>query len=63
MNNIYNIKWTALSNSSKKGLLIIMKRAMTPIEFSSAYIVTMNLESFVAVSIKDTILLLNPNYF
>ncbi|KAG5336422.1 OR94B protein, partial [Acromyrmex charruanus] len=53
MNNIYNIQWPSLSNSSKKGLLIVMRRAMNPIEFSSAYIITMNLESFVAVSIKD----------
>ncbi|XP_011882845.1 PREDICTED: odorant receptor 46a, isoform A-like isoform X3 [Vollenhovia emeryi] len=48
-NKIYNIKWPALSNSCKKGLIIIMKRATIPIEFSSAYIVTMNLESFVAL--------------
>jgi len=53
MNNIYNIQWPSLSNNNKKGLLIIMRRAMNPIEFSSAYIITMNLESFVAVSIKD----------
>ncbi|XP_018374382.1 PREDICTED: odorant receptor 46a-like [Trachymyrmex cornetzi] len=48
LNNIYNIQWPSLSNSSKKGLLIVMRRAMNPIEFSSAYIITMNLESFVA---------------
>ncbi|XP_012057565.1 PREDICTED: odorant receptor 46a, isoform B-like [Atta cephalotes] len=49
MNNIYNIQWPSLSNNNKKGLLIIMRRAMNPIEFSSAYIITMNLESFVAL--------------
>ncbi|XP_018374987.1 PREDICTED: odorant receptor 4-like [Trachymyrmex cornetzi] len=49
LNNIYNIQWPSLSNSSKKGLLIVMRRAMNPIEFSSAYIITMNLESFVAL--------------
>ncbi|XP_018337236.1 PREDICTED: odorant receptor 46a-like [Trachymyrmex septentrionalis] len=49
MKNIYNIQWPSLSNSSKKGLLIVMRRAMNPIEFSSAYIITMNLESFVAL--------------
>ncbi|XP_028047908.1 odorant receptor 46a isoform X2 [Monomorium pharaonis] len=50
MNNIYyDIEWSVLSNSNKKGLLIIMKRAMIPIEFSSAYIITMNLDSFVAL--------------
>jgi len=45
--------WPKLSNNNKKGLLIIMKRATVPIEFSSAYIITMNLESFVAVSINE----------
>ncbi|XP_071631606.1 uncharacterized protein [Temnothorax longispinosus] len=47
--NVFNVKWSGLSNSSKKGLLIIMKRATIPIEFSSAHIITMNLESFVAL--------------
>lgn len=51
-NSIYNMEWLALSDNCKKGLLIIMRRAMIPIEFSSAYIVTMNLDSFVAVSIQ-----------
>ncbi|KYN42753.1 Odorant receptor 2a [Trachymyrmex septentrionalis] len=49
INNIYDIEWLALSNSNKKDLLLIMKRAMTPIEFTSGYIITMNLESFVAL--------------
>ncbi|EZA58600.1 hypothetical protein X777_14766, partial [Ooceraea biroi] len=49
MNNIYNMEWTTLNSSSKKALLFIMKRAMVPIEFHSSYIITMNLDSFVAV--------------
>ncbi|XP_018374371.1 PREDICTED: odorant receptor 46a-like [Trachymyrmex cornetzi] len=49
INSIYDIEWLALSNSNKKDLLLIMKRAMTPIEFTSGYIITMNLESFVAL--------------
>jgi len=53
VNSIYGIEWPALSNNNKKNLLLIMKRAMTPIEFTSAYIITMNLESFVAVSIRQ----------
>ncbi|XP_011050239.1 PREDICTED: odorant receptor 46a, isoform A-like isoform X1 [Acromyrmex echinatior] len=48
-NSVYNINWLELSSSSKKSLLIIMKRSTFPIEFSSAYIITMNLESFVAL--------------
>ncbi|KAL0116248.1 hypothetical protein PUN28_011230 [Cardiocondyla obscurior] len=49
INSIYNTEWPELNNSSKRDLLLIMKRAMTPIEFTSAYIITMNLESFVAL--------------
>jgi len=46
-----------MDNSVKKSLLIIMKRAMIPIEISTVYILTMNLDSFVAVSIKTFILM------
>lgn len=49
-NSIYNVEWLTLSISSKRSFLIIMKRTMFPIEFSSAYIITMNLDSFVVVS-------------
>ncbi|XP_012230984.1 odorant receptor 46a-like [Linepithema humile] len=48
-NNIYNMEWSMLNKSNKKGLLLIMKRATIPIEFNSMYIITMNLESFVAL--------------
>ncbi|XP_011704295.1 PREDICTED: odorant receptor 46a, isoform A-like [Wasmannia auropunctata] len=48
-NSVYKMDWLELSDTSKKGLLIIMKRSTAPIEFSSAYVVTMNLESFVAL--------------
>ncbi|XP_032691023.1 odorant receptor 46a-like [Odontomachus brunneus] len=48
-NNIYEMNWPVLNNNNKRSLLILMKRAMIPIEFSSAYIITMNLDSFVAV--------------
>lgn len=53
MNKIYEMNWPVLNNSNKRSLLIIMKRVMIPIEFSSAYIITMNLDSFVAVSIDN----------
>ncbi|XP_012528080.1 odorant receptor 94a [Monomorium pharaonis] len=49
MNNIFDIEWSALSSSNKKHLLLIMKRTMIPVEFTSAHIVSMNLESFVAL--------------
>ncbi|XP_018403370.1 PREDICTED: uncharacterized protein LOC108780233 [Cyphomyrmex costatus] len=53
INSIYNIEWLDLSNSNKKDILLVMRRAMTPIEFTSGYIITMNLESFVAVMNVD----------
>lgn len=45
------MNWLTLNKDVKESLLIIMKRSLIPIEFSSAYILTMNLESFVSVSI------------
>ncbi|XP_014486424.1 PREDICTED: odorant receptor 46a, isoform A-like [Dinoponera quadriceps] len=47
--NVYKIKWLALDNRIKKGLLLIMKRSASPIEFTSAVVITMNLDSFVSV--------------
>lgn len=52
MNRIYEMEWPAFSNDNKKALLLIMKRTMIPIKLNSAYIITMNLESFVAVGIS-----------
>ncbi|XP_024894160.1 odorant receptor 49b-like isoform X1 [Temnothorax curvispinosus] len=49
VDNIFEIEWIALDNKTKKSLLIIMNRAMRPIEFISAHILNMNLDSFVAV--------------
>ncbi|XP_029665551.1 putative odorant receptor 92a [Formica exsecta] len=49
-NNIYNkVEWPALSSSCKKDLILIMKRSTIPIEFSSMYILSLNLDSFVAL--------------
>ncbi|XP_014486423.1 PREDICTED: odorant receptor Or2-like [Dinoponera quadriceps] len=52
--NIYNMEWTMLNDSVKKGLLLIMNRSTIPIEFTGTHM-PMNLESFVAV--RTTILL------
>lgn len=41
-----------LDQNVKKALLLIMRRSAMPIEFTSAYIISMNLDSFVGVSIK-----------
>lgn len=52
--NIYNTEWTILNNNVKKGLLMVMNRATIPIEFTSANIMSMNLESFVMVRIRKS---------
>jgi len=51
------MEWPIVENSVKKSILIIMKRAMIPIEISTLYILTINLDSFVAVGIKIFILI------
>ncbi|XP_036139544.1 putative odorant receptor 71a [Monomorium pharaonis] len=48
-NSIYNMQWQMLDNKSKKDLLLLMKRSMVPIEFNSAVIITLNLDSFVSL--------------
>jgi len=40
----------------KKDLLLIMRRSTVPIEFTSSYIILMNLDSFVGVSTKCLLL-------
>ncbi|XP_012060024.1 PREDICTED: putative odorant receptor 85d [Atta cephalotes] len=49
VDSIFEIDWIALDLKTKKSLLVIMTRAMKPIEFNSAYILNMNLDSFVAL--------------
>ncbi|XP_024872663.1 odorant receptor 94b-like [Temnothorax curvispinosus] len=51
--NIFGMGWLKMKQSRKQNLLMIMNRSLTPIEFSSAYIITMNLDSFVGVSITS----------
>jgi len=46
------MEWFVLDYRMQKNLLIIMMRGMVPIEFTSAYVISMNLQSFVSVSIK-----------
>ncbi|XP_076634621.1 odorant receptor 10-like [Colletes latitarsis] len=48
-NMCFRIDWTLLDNNTKRILLMIMKRASEPIEFTSIYVVTMNLEAFVNI--------------
>ncbi|EFN69805.1 Putative odorant receptor 94a, partial [Camponotus floridanus] len=49
INNLFEIEWLALEKDVKKDLLIITRCGILPIEFTSAYIFPMNLDSFVGV--------------
>ncbi|KAL0116253.1 hypothetical protein PUN28_011232 [Cardiocondyla obscurior] len=57
VNSIYNMEWQKLDNKSKKILVLIMRRSMIPVEFNSAVIITLNLDSFVSVSIINLVAL------
>ncbi|CAL7950607.1 unnamed protein product [Xylocopa violacea] len=46
---IFEMDWILLDNKSKKSLIIIMRRAMNPIELSCAYMFTMDLNTFVGI--------------
>ncbi|XP_015432328.1 PREDICTED: odorant receptor 4-like [Dufourea novaeangliae] len=46
---VFESDWLSLSNRSKKSLLMIMGRASVPIEFTSIYFLSMDLESFKAL--------------
>ncbi|KAH0947020.1 OrE20 [Eciton burchellii] len=48
-NNIFEMEWYALEPTMKKDLLLIMRRSTVPIEFTSSYIILMNLDSFVGL--------------
>ncbi|XP_070518436.1 odorant receptor 46a-like isoform X4 [Cardiocondyla obscurior] len=47
--SVFQIKWPIMSNNVKRSLLIIMKRTITPIEFTTAHIISLNLDSFVTL--------------
>ncbi|XP_072754208.1 uncharacterized protein [Anoplolepis gracilipes] len=49
VDSIFELEWITLDNKIKKGLLIIMNRAMIPIEFIAANVFNLNLESFVGL--------------
>lgn len=60
MDKIFQIDWPIVNNNVKKGLLIMMKRSTIPIEISTVHIITLNLDSFVGVSIEKFILMYDP---
>nr|XP_034178504.1 odorant receptor 94b-like isoform X1 [Osmia lignaria] len=52
---IFGSDWTELNKDTKRILSVIMRRATMCIEFTSGHIVTMNLESFINVSIHQVL--------
>ncbi|KAK2576116.1 hypothetical protein KPH14_007449 [Odynerus spinipes] len=46
---IFGMDWLSLDRNAKHALIMIMRRAMTPIQFISAYVINVDLESFVAL--------------
>lgn len=48
---IFRSNWTSLNSNVQRAILLVMKRSMKPIEFTSIYIVSVNLDSFMTVSI------------
>lgn len=51
------MEWLELDNYTKQSLLMIMRRSTIPIELTSAYVISMNLDSFVNVSIKNCVMI------
>lgn len=52
MDNIFEMEWITLDEDKKKCLMTIMRRATMPIQITSAYIIPVNLKSFMSVSMK-----------
>ncbi|XP_050591263.1 odorant receptor Or1-like isoform X1 [Bombus affinis] len=46
---IFRSDWTSLNLNVKRAFLMLMRRAMRPIEFTSIYVVSVNLESFMTL--------------
>ncbi|XP_071572221.1 odorant receptor 2a-like [Temnothorax nylanderi] len=47
--NIYEMEWLTLDKNRQKSLMIIMRRSTVPIQITCAYIVPMNLETFISI--------------
>ncbi|CAL1676384.1 unnamed protein product [Lasius platythorax] len=49
IDDIFELEWLTLDENMKKSLIIIMKRAVVPIQITSAYVIPMNLDSFMGL--------------
>ena len=50
MDAIFEMDWVSLDNDTKKCLINVIRRGMSPIELTCAYVFTMDLKTFVSVS-------------
>ncbi|XP_018403359.1 PREDICTED: odorant receptor 46a-like [Cyphomyrmex costatus] len=50
IDDIFEMEWLTLDNNIKKSLIIMMMRALVPIQINCAYVIPMNLDSFMNVS-------------
>ncbi|XP_076285379.1 odorant receptor 46a-like [Lasioglossum baleicum] len=46
---VHSMNWMELDNIQRRMILLMMRRASVPIEFSSVYIATLNLQSYVTI--------------
>ncbi|XP_076229132.1 uncharacterized protein LOC116424883 [Nomia melanderi] len=53
---VLDMNWTILDDSQKKMLMMIMRRALVPVEFTSIHVASLNLASFMGVSIRGTLI-------
>ncbi|XP_024947606.1 odorant receptor 82a-like [Cephus cinctus] len=50
---IFQSNWGCLKSSTKRNFIIVMIQAQRAIEFTSGYVITLSLESYVAVGINQ----------
>ncbi|CAL1676388.1 unnamed protein product [Lasius platythorax] len=49
IDNIFEMEWLTLDNNLKKSVIIMMERTVMPIEITSAYTISVNLDSFMNI--------------
>ncbi|XP_071631650.1 odorant receptor 4-like isoform X2 [Temnothorax longispinosus] len=49
IDNIFEMEWLTLDKNRKKSLMIVMRRTIVPIQITCAYIVPMNLNTFMGI--------------
>ncbi|XP_039309031.1 odorant receptor 33a [Solenopsis invicta] len=49
VDNIFETKWMRLDKNNQKSLMIIMRRTTVPIQITCAYVIPVNLDSFMGI--------------